>query len=122
VFRLELQRGIIRHIAGTGAAGFTGHGGPALAATLSGPKGIALDASGNAWLADTESHSIRMIDGQAGTIHWIAGTGDKGDGPDGNARACRLNRPHGVFVDTDGSVYVGDSEAHRVRALRRQPR
>lgn len=120
MFRLDLQAGFIRHVAGTGASGFTGHGGPAKAATLSGPKGIALDAEGNVWLADTESHSVRLIDRHTGTIEWIAGTGAKGDGPDGGARACALNRPHGIFVDADGAVYVGDSEAHRVRVLRRQ--
>ncbi len=50
-------RASIQHIAGTGKKGFTGNGGPAKLATLSGPKGIAIDAEGNAWLADTESHS-----------------------------------------------------------------
>jgi streptogramin lyase len=119
VFKLDLQAGVIRQVAGTGASGFTGHGGPAKAATLSGPKGIALDADGNVWLADTESHSVRMIDRRTGMIEWIAGTGAKGDGPDGESRACALNRLHGIFVDTDGAVYIGDSEAHRVRVIRR---
>lgn len=120
VFKLDLQAGIIRHVAGTGASGFSGHGGPAKEAMLSGPKGIALDADGNVWLADTESHSVRMIDWRTGMIEWIAGTGAKGDGPDGEARACALNRLHGIFVDTDGAVYIGDSEAHRVRVIRRR--
>lgn len=120
VFKLDLRAGVIRHIAGTGVSGFTGHGGPAKEATLSGPKGIALDAEGNVWLADTESHSVRMIDRQTGRIELIAGTGTKGDGPDGEARACALNRPHGIFVDTDGAVYIGDSEANRVRVIRRE--
>jgi DNA-binding beta-propeller fold protein YncE len=118
VFKLDLQAGRIRHIAGTGAAGFSGHGGPALAATLSGPKGIALDAAGDAWLADTESHSVRVINAHTGTVELIAGTGEKGDGADGDPRACALNRPHGVFVDADGAIYIGDSEAHKIRVLR----
>jgi streptogramin lyase len=118
VFELDLRAGRIRLVAGTGETGFTGNGGPALAATLSGPKGIALDHAGNAWLADTESHTIRRIDAKTGLIDVIAGTGAKGDGPDGNPTTCALNRPHGVFVDADGSVYIGDSEAHRVRVLR----
>lgn len=118
VFKLDLQAGKIFHIAGTGKSGFTGHGGPAKAATLSGPKGIAVAPDGNIWLADCESHSIRMIDMKKGTIELMAGTGTKGDGPDGDPSKCQLARPHGIFVDKDGSVYIGDSEAHRVRVLR----
>jgi streptogramin lyase len=118
VFKLDLKAGVVRLVAGTGQAGFTGNGGPALAATLSGPKGIALDRTGNAWLVDTESHSIRMIDSATGRLELVLGTGSPGDGPLGQANACALNRPHGVFIDADGSVLVGDSEAHRIRALR----
>jgi len=111
---------VIRHIAGSGASGFTGNGGPAKLATLSGPKGIALDAAGNAWLADTESHTVRMVRAASGNLELIAGTGVEGDGPDGDPLACAMNRLHGVFVDKDGSVFIGDSEAHRIRVLRRR--
>jgi streptogramin lyase len=120
LFKLHLTRGTIHHVAGTGEPGFTGNGGPAKDATLSGPKGVAVDAEGNVWLVDTESHSIRMVDARTGTLEWIAGTGEKGDGQDGGARQCALNRPHGIFVDADGAVFIGDSEAHRVRVLRRR--
>ncbi|MEO7600434.1 MAG: hypothetical protein ABIV50_15995 [Opitutus sp.] len=120
VLKLDLTNGVIHHVAGTGEAGFTGNGGPAKLATLSGPKGIALDADGNVWLADTESHSIRMIDHATGNLELIAGTGSKGDGPDGDPLSCAMNRPHGLYVDTDGSVFVGDSEAHRIRVLKRR--
>jgi streptogramin lyase len=119
VFRFDRRAGVIHHVAGSGKAGFTGHGGPAREATLSGPKGIAIDREGNVWLADTESHSVRMIDPRRGTIEWIAGTGAKGNGGDGDARACALARLHGIFADADGAIYIGDSEAHRVRVLRR---
>lgn len=120
VFRLDLKAGTIHHIAGTGKSGFTGNGGPAKAATLSGPKGIAIGADGNVWLADCESHSIRMIDLRTGNLELIAGTGQKGNGPDGDPLHCQMARPHGVFVDRDGSVFIGDSEAHRVRVLRKK--
>lgn len=120
VLRLDLRAGVIHHIAGTGRSGFTGNGGPAKLATLSGPKGIALDAAGNAWLADTESHTVRMIEARTGRLELVAGTGEKGDGPDGDPRGCAMNRLHGVFVDADGSVFIGDSEAHRIRVLRRK--
>lgn len=119
VFRFDLKAGKIFHVAGTGAKGFTGHGGPAKAATLSGPKGIAIDRAGNVWLADTESHSVRMIDAKTGNLELIAGTGAKGDGADGDPRKCALARLHGIFADADGSIFIGDSEAHKLRVLRR---
>ena len=121
VLKFDLKAGVIRQIAGTGEAGFTGNGGPAKLATLSGPKGIALDAAGNAWLADTESHTVRMINARTGNLELMAGTGAVGDSGDGNPLACAMNRLHGVFVDTDGAVFIGDSEAHRIRILRPIP-
>jgi streptogramin lyase len=117
VFRIDLQAGRIHHVAGTGRPGFTGNGGPAGEATLSGPKGIALDREGNVWLADTESHSIRRITPD-GILEVMAGTGRRGDGPEGPGSACALARPHGVFIEADGSILVGDSETHRLRRLR----
>ena len=120
VYKFDRKAGVIRHVAGTGKQGFTGNGGPAKEATLSGPKGLSIGPDGNVYLADTESHSIRMIDVKRSTLELIAGTGERGGGPDGDALQCRMSRPHGVFVDADGSVLVGDSEAHRVRVIRRR--
>ena len=120
VLKLDLKEGKIHIIAGNGKKGFTGNGGPAKDATLSGPKGIAIDAGGNAWLADTESHTVRMVNAKTGNLDLIAGTGEKGNGPDGDPLKCPMARLHGIFVDTDGSVYIGDSEAHRVRVLKKQ--
>ncbi len=120
VFRFDMKKGTIHHIAGTGKKGFTGNGGPAKEATLSGPKGIAIDKDGNAWLADTESHSVRMVEASTGNLILIAGTGKKGDGPDGDPLNCALARLHGIYVDADGSVFIGDSETHRVRVLRKK--
>ena len=120
VFKLDLAAGTIHHVAGTGAKGFTGHGGPAKEATLSGPKGISVAPDGNVYLADTESHSIRMIDLKTGQLELITGTGAKADGPDGDPLRCGLARPHGVFVDADGALYIGDSENHRLRVIRRE--
>ena len=118
VYRLDLKRGTVHHEAGTGKAGFGGHGGPARQAVLSGPKGIAVAPDGDIYLADTESHSIRRIDRRKGTLELVAGDGQRGDGPEGEPAKCRMDRPHGVFVDKDGAVYIGDSETHRVRVLR----
>jgi streptogramin lyase len=118
VLKFDLKAGVIHHMAGSGAKGFTGNGGPAKLATLSGPKGMSIAANGNVYLADTETHSVRMIDVKKGTLELIAGTGEKGDGPEGDPLKCKLARPHGVFVDADGSILIGDSENHRVRVLR----
>jgi DNA-binding beta-propeller fold protein YncE len=108
----------VHHIAGTGEQGYLGDGGPARLAKLSGPKGIAYAPDGSLYIADTESHTIRRIDLKSGTIQTVAGTGQRGDGPDGDPLACRLSRPHGIFVAPDGVVYIGDSESHRIRVLR----
>src|SRR5262249_45416778 len=115
VYRLDIKAGTIHHIAGTGQNGFTGNGGPAKLARLSGPKGLSIALSGNVYLADTESHSIRMIDVRTMTMELIAGTGERGDGSDGDPLLCKMARPHGVFVDRDGAIFIGDSETHRVR-------
>jgi streptogramin lyase len=117
VYRFDMKAGTIHHIAGTGAKGFTGNGGPAKQATLSGPKGLAIGPNGNVYLADTESHSIRMIDVRKMTLELIAGTGERGDGPETDPLQCRMARPHGVFVDRDGAIFIGDSETHRVRVI-----
>lgn len=121
VFKFDLQANRITHVAGTGTSGFAGNGGPAREATLSGPKGIAIDKAGNAWLADTESHTVRMVEAATGKLLLIAGNGKKGDGPDGDPLQCPMARLHGVFVDADGSIFIGDSEAHKVRVLRQIP-
>ena len=118
VYRMDPRAGRIFHVAGTGETGYDGDGGPAKLARLSGPKGIAWAPGGSLYLADTESHSIRRIDLKSGTITTVVGTGQRGDGPDGDARQCRLARPHGIFVSSGGAVYVADSESHRVRMLR----
>lgn len=117
---LDPAAGTLKRVAGTGKSGFSGNGGPALQATLAGPKGVSLGPDGNVYLADTESHSIRYLDVKRGTIEVLVGDGKKGDGPDGDdPLKCRLARPHGVFVDKDGAVFIGDSETHRVRVWRR---
>ena len=118
VYRIDTRAKRIAHLAGTGEKGYTGDGGPAKQATLSGPKGIALSPDGGVYIADTESHTVRRIDLKTGVITTAAGTGERGDGPDGDPLKCKMARPHGVFVDKKGAVYVGDSEAHRVRVLR----
>jgi len=118
VYRIDSKAQRIHHIAGTGEKGYTGDGGPAHLAKLSGPKGTAWSPDGNLYIADTESHTIRQINLSTGIIRTVAGTGERGDGPDGDPLACRLSRPHGIFVSHDGVIYIGDSESHKIRVLR----
>ncbi|MFM7517331.1 MAG: hypothetical protein ACKO3V_10335 [Pirellula sp.] len=117
VFRIDMRSGKYIHVAWTGQSGFEGNGGPAKLAKLKGPKGIAIDEQANVWLADTESHSVRMIDAKTGTIQLMAGTGLEGDGPTGDPLQCKLNRLHGIYADRDGSILIGDSQSHRIRRL-----
>jgi DNA-binding beta-propeller fold protein YncE len=115
VYRLAPAAGTLHHLAGTGAQGYTGDGGPARLATLGGPKGLAL-AGRRLYAADTENHAVRRIDLDTGVITTVLGTGERGDGPEPDPRRCRLSRPHGVHAH-GGALYVGDSEAHRIRVL-----
>ena len=118
VYRMDLNSMTLHHLAGTGKKGYAGDGGPAKQALLAGPKGIALGPGGDVYLADTESHTIRVIRAATGIIETIVGDGEEGDGPDGDPLRCRLSRPHGVFVDAAGVVYIGDSSNHKVRRFK----
>jgi sugar lactone lactonase YvrE len=117
VYRIDMRKLTIHHIAGSGQTGYDPQGGPAREAKLSGPKGIAIAPDGTVYIADTESHTIRKIDVKSGRISTVAGDGSRHDGPDGDPLKCGLARPHGVFVDAKGTVYIGDSENHRVRVV-----
>ncbi|MGC1272339.1 MAG: hypothetical protein WBC44_01425 [Planctomycetaceae bacterium] len=117
LYRLDLADDTLHHIGGTGKSGYSGDGGDARKAQLAGPKGVALTETG-IYLADTESHTIRVIDRKTNVIRTLVGTGKQGDGPDGDPLHCGLNRPHGIEVAADGAVYIGDSSNHRVRMLR----
>src|SRR5882757_8108012 len=116
IYRIASKAGTIHHLAGTGEQGYSGDGGPARLAKLAGPKGLAY-GSGTLFVADTENHVIRSIALNSGIITTVLGTGQRGDGPEPNPLQCRLARPHGVFVDTAGVLYVADSEAHRIRVI-----
>jgi len=118
IYRIDASTQTLHRLAGTGEQGYSGDGGPALDAKLGGPKGLAYSQDRELFVADTENHVIRRIDLAAGTISTVLGSGERGDGPEADPRRCRLARPHGVFYDAAGGLYVGDSEAHRIRLLR----
>jgi sugar lactone lactonase YvrE len=117
IYRLDPAAGRIEHLAGTGEKGFTGDGGPAVDATLAGPKGLAYGADGTLYVADTENHAIRAVNLATGAIATVLGTGERGDGPETSPLACKMARPHGLWADRAAGLYVADSEAHRIRLL-----
>ena len=109
--------GIISTFAGTGRSGFSGDGGPAVQAQLNYPAGLAVDASGNLYVADRRNQRVRRIDA-AGVITTFAGTGEEGfSGDGGPAAQARLDRPAAVAVDASGNVYVADAGNRRVRRI-----
>jgi streptogramin lyase len=121
VWKLDMASGKLSHVAGSGKKGYSGDGGSAKAAALNGPKGIAVGPDKNLYVADTENQAIRKIDPRADKIETIAGSGPDhqgfaGDG--GPATSASMDRPHGICVGPAGTVYIGDTNNHRVRAVR----
>ena len=110
--------GKIRSVAGTGKAGLSGDGGPALQAQMNGPKHLSCDKDDNVLIADTETHTIRLYTPKDGKIHRVAGNGKKGaGGVGGPPDQVELARPHGATIDPSGAVVICDSDNNRVLRL-----
>lgn len=109
---------IIITVAGNGEEGFSGDDGPATEARLHGPMGIAVDDSGNIFIADSQNHRIRRVDAKTRIMTTIAGNGKAGfSGDGGKAIEASLNEPNSVAVDTSGNVFIADLCNHRVRKV-----
>jgi len=109
--------GTITTLAGTGTFGYSGDGGPATAASLQSPYGVAVDANGNVFIAELDGHRIRKVT-PAGTISTVAGDGVDGYGGDGGpATAAQLNNPMGVAIDAAGDLLIADSDNYRLRKV-----
>jgi uncharacterized protein (TIGR03437 family) len=109
--------GVITTLAGTGVAGFSGDGGPATAAQLNLPYGLAADLAGYVYVADLNNDRVRRI-GPDGVITTVAGNGARGSSGDGGAATgAQLLTPRNVAVDAAGNLYFSEFEGHRVRKV-----
>lgn len=118
--RVVDKNGRIRTVVNaSGKRGATGDGGPALEATLNGPKHLCVDRDGSVIIADAENHLIRRYQPKDGSIHRVAGTGVKGNGGvGGDPLQVQLARPHGVTIHPKtGELYITDSYNNRVLKL-----
>ncbi len=108
--------GIISTVAGNGTSGYSGDGGPATSAELSFPEGLAMDTSGNLYIADISNQRIRKV-APGGTITTVAGGGNSGLGDGGPATSSEFNDPEGVAVDASGNLYIADTQNNRIRKV-----
>jgi len=109
--------GDISAFAGTGTFGFSGDGGPATGADLAGPQGIAVDFSGNVFIADRGNHRIRKVD-TSGNISTVAGDGTPGFSGDGGlATIAELKNPDDVAVDPSGNLFIADTDNFLIRKV-----
>ncbi len=119
VWRIDLDTGVVHHVAGDGQKGFV-DGGPQ-EARFNGPKGLAAGPNNDLFVMDTENQVARRIDLATGETTTVAGIGPQGrgfGGDDGPALKAKMDRPHGIAVDAQGHIYMGDSNNHRVRRVR----
>lgn len=123
--RVDALTGIITTVAGTGARGFAGDGGPARLAVLNWPDGITVDANDNLLIADSGNNRVRKVDPRTGIITTVAGNGVAGfSGDRGPAINAALNftpasRVRGLAVDRSGNLLISDTGNNRIRAVDR---
>ena len=118
---VNLATGVITTVAGTGARAFggeNGDNGPATAAELNGPTGLAVDAAGDLFIGDYLENRVREVNHATGVITTVAGNGTQSYGGDGGqATAAELDQPAGVAVDANGNLFIADSSNNRIRAV-----
>jgi hypothetical protein len=116
--RMDAHTGMITLIAGTGEAGYAGDGGPATAALINQPYGLAIDGNGDMYFAQRFDPAVRKIDGLTGIITTVAGTGEfgySGDGSPGNE--AMLREPNDLHLDGRGGLLIADIQDQRVRRV-----
>ncbi|HLA26262.1 MAG TPA: RHS repeat-associated core domain-containing protein [Syntrophales bacterium] len=111
------KNGIIRTVAGNGAYGYSGDGGPALQAKLKTTMGVSVDSAGNIFIADAGNYRIRKVDAN-GVIITVAGNGTWGNSGDGGpAVQGRLSWPIGIAVNNKGNIFIADNGDNRIRMV-----
>jgi sugar lactone lactonase YvrE len=116
--QVQVESGGISTYAGVGTTGYTGDGGPAVAARLRQPQGLYVDAGGDLYFADTNNHAIRMVSFATGIITTVAGTGTAGETGDGGpATSAQLRAPQDVFVALNGDLYIADTGNDKIRKV-----
>ncbi len=114
--KVDSATGIISTVAGNHTKGYSGDGGPAISAELNSPNGVAVDASGNLFIVDTQA--IRKVVAATGIITTVAGTGSAGySGDGGAATAAELDNPTNIAVDSAGNLYIADASNNRIREV-----
>jgi sugar lactone lactonase YvrE len=109
--------GTINTLAGNGTGGFAGDGGAATSAELKIPFGVAVDSTGNTYIADSQNNRVRMVS-IAGTITTVAGNGSAGSAGDGGpAVSASLSNPTGVALDAVGNLYIADQYNNKIRLV-----
>ena len=115
--RTNLGNNIIRTVAGNGMSGYSGDGLAATNASLNGPYGVAVDATGDLFIADSLNHRIRKVDGK-GIITTVTGDGRPGfSGDNGPATGAMLSDPSDVAVDSFGDIFIADNYNQRIREV-----
>jgi len=111
--------GIISTVAGVSdSSGYSGDGGPATAAKMTYPGGVAVDSIGNLYILDLQVHVVRKVSVATGIITTVAGNGTQGySGDSGPASAAMLNAPQGICLDRKGNIYIADGLNNRVRKV-----
>jgi len=118
VRKVTAATGIATTYAGTGTTGYTGDGGAATSARLSGPQGLVLAGNGDLYIADTGNNVIRRVTAATGVITTFAGTGTAGFlGDGGVATSARLNAPESVSISASGELYIADAGNNRIRRV-----
>ena len=118
VRRVDLATGRLTTVAGTGAKGYSGDGGSALAARLNEPYEVRFDAAGNMFFVEMQNHLVRKVAAGSGRITTVAGTGKKGfSGDGGPAVKATFNVPHSIALDGRGGHYIADIGNHRIRRV-----
>jgi len=116
VLRIDAASGMITLAAGSGIPGYNGDNGPATSAQLNYPQAVAVDASGNLYIADSNNNRIRKVSG--GVITTVAGDGNFGYNGDGMpATDAWLNGPNGLTVDSAGDIFIADTGNGRIRKV-----